>query len=160
MQKALSSDLKTAAAPAGKKYPSRSPCQTSKNILSFAVTETFGKCPLDRRDRNFRKYPLDRLSRNSQKISVSPVMIQPSKNIRLARRAQTSKNILSLAVAETFGKYLLNRLSRNSQKNPPHPPYPKLSEISPSPAYPKLSKKTYSCPPCPKAENFHILYML
>ena len=116
MQKALSSDLKTAAAPAPKKYPPRSPCpnfkkhplsrrcrnfremsarppcQTSKNIRPFRAERTFGK------------YPLVRISQNSQKISTLPAM------------------------TETFGKCPLDRLSRNSQKNPPQPPYPKLSK--------------------------------
>ena len=60
MQKALSSDLKTAAAPARKKYPSRHIRFSQKISTLPAMTETFGK------------YPLDRFSRNSQKISPRP----------------------------------------------------------------------------------------
>ena len=147
MQKALSSDLKTAAAPAGKKYPLARRAQTSKNILSFAVAETFGKCPLARRAK-------------LQKISVPS---EPS---------ELSENIPSFAFPKIRRKIRLNRRTRNFREISAQPPFPKFAEKSASTAVPETFgkirldrlpetfKKTYSCPPCPKAENFHILYML
>ena len=104
MQKALSSDLKTAAAPAPKKYPPPHVRFSQKISTLPAVTETFGKYPLNRFYRNsqkisvspavtetFGKYLLKRLSRNSQKIFVSPVMIQPSKNIPSTAVSESGK---------------------------------------------------------------------
>lgn len=75
-------------------------------------------------------------------------------------------------MTETFGKYLLNRRDRNFREMSARSPFQKFAEKSASTAVPEIFgnfplarlpetfKKTYSCPPCPKAENFHILYML
>ena len=149
MQKALSSDLKTAAAPAPKKYPPQPPCP------------------------NFKKYPSLPSRANFREISVSPTVSETFGKYPLARRTQTSKNIRPFRAERTFGKYTsrshfpkfaenirLAHRDRNFREISSRPPYPKLSEISPSPAYPKLSKK-HTLARRAREQNFsHFVYVI
>ena len=166
--------MKTAAAPAPKKYPSPPRPNFAENIR------------LARRDRNFRENPLDCHARNFRKISVPSEPSELSGNINSDRRIRNFRKIsVSFAVSETFGKYPPRPLTRNFREIPPSPAYPKLSGNTPSPAYPKLSGNTPlarlpetfgkypldrlpetfgkypSRSPCTRAEIFHvILYVI
>ena len=98
MQKALSSDLKTAAAPAPKKYLPHHVRFSQKISTLPAVTETFENIPSTAFPEIRRKIRLNRRTRNFREISASTVFTEIRRKIRL------------------------NRFYRNSQKNPPQPP--------------------------------------
>ena len=108
MQKALSSDLKNAAAPAPKKYPSRHVRISQKISTLPAMTETFGKYPLVRRTQTSKNIRPFRAERTFGKYTSRSHFPKFAENIRLAHRDRNFREISS------------------------RPPYPKLSGKYPS----------------------------